>query len=135
MSITLPFPFIRNNVLELSSGIDDLGAIRWQLLLCLFVAWVIIFLCICKGTKSTGKVVYLTVTLPYIILTILLIRGATLPGAAKGILYFIKPDFKLLLKMQVSIYATVSTLTYKMVTFIDKTKRFLDLISYIIAFV
>ena len=42
--------------LGLSSGIEDMGPIRWQLWLSLLAAWIIVFLCICKGVKSSGKV-------------------------------------------------------------------------------
>lgn len=43
-------------MLRISSGIDQLGPLNWDLALCLFVAWVICYFCIWKGTKSTGKV-------------------------------------------------------------------------------
>ena len=39
-----------------SSGIDDLGGIKWQLLLCLMAVFLLVFFCCWKGTKSTGKV-------------------------------------------------------------------------------
>ena len=35
----------------------------------------------------------MTATFPYIVLLILLIRGATLPGSLKGVTYFLNPDF------------------------------------------
>ncbi|VDD90414.1 unnamed protein product [Enterobius vermicularis] len=38
-------------------------------------------------------VVWVTATAPYVILTILLIRGITLPGAVNGISYYLTPDF------------------------------------------
>ncbi|PIO73356.1 Sodium:neurotransmitter symporter family protein [Teladorsagia circumcincta] len=41
----------------------------------------------------SGCMVWVTATAPYIVLTILLIRGVTLPGAAKGIYYYLTPDF------------------------------------------
>lgn len=45
--------------------------------------------------------VYFTVTFPYVILLILLVRGATLPGAGNGIKYFLSPDFSRLQDAQV----------------------------------
>lgn len=53
------YPFIycyRHNVLGISSGIDEIGPIKWDLALCLLLVWVICFFCIWKGVKSTGKV-------------------------------------------------------------------------------
>ncbi len=65
-----------------SEGIDpsQMGAVQWKLALCLLAAWVVIFLCLIKGIKSSGKVVYFTATFPYFVLVILLIRAVTLPG-------------------------------------------------------
>ena len=47
---------LRRNVLSLSSGIEDLGPLKWDLALCLLAVWVVCFFCIWKGVKSTGKV-------------------------------------------------------------------------------
>uniref|UniRef100_A0A8C0I7Q4 Transporter n=1 Tax=Balaenoptera musculus TaxID=9771 RepID=A0A8C0I7Q4_BALMU len=85
-------PDEQRRVLGLSSGIHELGALRWELALCLLLAWVVCYFCIWKGVKSTGKVVYFTATFPYLMLVILLIRGITLPGAYEGIIYYLKPD-------------------------------------------
>jgi hypothetical protein len=49
------------------------------------------------------KVVYVTVTLPYILTFILLIRVLMLDGSVDGIVKFIKPDFSKLLTFQVCI--------------------------------
>ena len=46
----------RNRVLSLSDGIEDLGVLKWDLALCLLLAWVLVYVCICKGIKSSGKV-------------------------------------------------------------------------------
>ena len=43
-------------MLHLSDGLEDMGEIRWDLCLCLLLAWIIVYICICKGIKSSGKV-------------------------------------------------------------------------------
>ncbi|ESO12934.1 hypothetical protein HELRODRAFT_188048 [Helobdella robusta] len=82
-----------NRVLGLSSGIEELGELRWDLVLSLVLAWIISFLCMIKGIKTTGKVVYFTALFPYVVLLILFGRGVSLQGANQGILYYLKPDF------------------------------------------
>ena len=47
------------------------------------------------------QVAYFTATFPYVMLTILVVRGVTLPGASKGLEFFLKPDFNQLLKPEV----------------------------------
>lgn len=85
--------FWENNVLGISSGIEDSGELRWQITLPLALAWLVVFFCLIKGIKSSGKVVYVTAIFPYVVLVILLIRGVTLPGAIDGILFYITPNF------------------------------------------
>ena len=48
----------RRGVLSLhnSSGIDDLGAPRWQLVLCLLAVFTILYFSLWKGVKTSGKV-------------------------------------------------------------------------------
>ena len=36
---------------------------------------------------------WFTALFPYVVLTILLVRGVTLPGASKGIQYYLEPNF------------------------------------------
>uniref|UniRef100_A0A8C6N2G5 Transporter n=1 Tax=Mus spicilegus TaxID=10103 RepID=A0A8C6N2G5_MUSSI len=93
--------FWERRVLAISDGIEHIGNLRWELALCLLAAWTICYFCIWKGTKSTGKVVYVTATFPYIMLLILLIRGVTLPGASEGIKFYLYPDLSRLSDPQV----------------------------------
>nr|XP_033808373.1 sodium- and chloride-dependent betaine transporter isoform X1 [Geotrypetes seraphini] len=93
--------FWENRVLGLTDGIHNLGTVRWELALCLLLAWVICYFCIWKGVKSTGKVVYFTATFPYLMLIILLVRGVTLPGAYEGIMFYLKPEISRLADPQV----------------------------------
>ncbi|XP_055329333.1 sodium- and chloride-dependent glycine transporter 2-like [Paramacrobiotus metropolitanus] len=81
-------------------GLENLGSISLELLGCLALSWIIVFFSLVKGVKSSGKVVYVTSTLPFIVLIILLGNGAAQDGAVDGILYFIVPKFDKLLNIQ-----------------------------------
>ncbi|XP_033636219.1 sodium- and chloride-dependent neutral and basic amino acid transporter B(0+)-like [Asterias rubens] len=83
--------FYKNGMLHDSGDIGKSGYIIWQLALCLALAWLLVFGCLVKGIKSSGKVVYFTATFPYIVLVILLFRGITLEGYWKGVEYFVTP--------------------------------------------
>ena len=50
------FLSLRNRVLRVSNGLDEPGPVNWDLALCLLLAWIICYLCVCKGVKSSGKV-------------------------------------------------------------------------------
>uniref|UniRef100_A0A669DSQ8 Transporter n=2 Tax=Oreochromis niloticus TaxID=8128 RepID=A0A669DSQ8_ORENI len=84
--------FWQRRVLNISTGIEALGNIQWELSLCLLLAWVICYFCVWKGVKSTGKATYFTATFPFITLAVLFVRGITLPGAFHGIKYYLYPN-------------------------------------------
>jgi solute carrier family 6 amino acid transporter-like protein 5/7/9/14 len=88
-------------VIRESDGLDNMGPVQWKLCLCLMAAWFLVFLCLIKGIKSSGKVVYFTATLPFLILFIFFCKAVTLPGAYSGIEYFIKPDLSKLANIKV----------------------------------
>uniref|UniRef100_A0A8C9YWI7 Transporter n=1 Tax=Sander lucioperca TaxID=283035 RepID=A0A8C9YWI7_SANLU len=92
---------VRELFLRISDGIEHIGGMRWELAMCLALAWFICYFCIWKGPKSTGKVVYVTATFPYAMLLVLLIRGVTLPGAYEGIKFYLYPDMSRLSDPQV----------------------------------
>ncbi|XP_071954114.1 sodium- and chloride-dependent neutral and basic amino acid transporter B(0+)-like isoform X2 [Antedon mediterranea] len=85
--------FYLYEALQRSDSINDTGYVVWELGLCLLLAWGIVFVCLAKGIKSSGKVVYFTATFPYVVLIILLIKGLTLDGHQEGIKYFITPQW------------------------------------------
>lgn len=99
--------FWERNVLQKSEGIDIFGSVQFHLAGCLLLGWIFVFLCLANGIKTLGKVVNVTVTLPYILLTVLLIRGVTLDGAWNGLKHYFIPDFSRLAHGQVWMEAAV----------------------------
>ncbi|CAG7629273.1 unnamed protein product [Allacma fusca] len=86
--------YFGNEVLKQKGSIDDgIGMPEWRLTLCLLFSWMVIFLVLFKGVKSSGKSAYFTSLFPYVVIFILLIRGVTLEGAWTGITYFIVPQW------------------------------------------
>lgn len=59
-----------------------------KLTLALFVAWVVIFLVIMRGVKSSGKAAYFLALFPYVVLFVLLIRAVTLEEHAMAFCSF-----------------------------------------------
>lgn len=65
--------------LQYSSGIDDLGSIKWDMALCLLAVYVICYFSLWKGISTSGKVTLLIELLTLAILTdlrnILCVKG------------------------------------------------------------
>uniref|UniRef100_A0A8C2WUE0 Uncharacterized protein n=1 Tax=Cyclopterus lumpus TaxID=8103 RepID=A0A8C2WUE0_CYCLU len=97
-------------ILSMSGGIQEVGTVKWDLLLCLLACWVACYCCIWKGVRFTGKVVYFTAVFPYVMLAILLVRGLTLPGAWQGVVYYLYPDPSRLADFQVWMEACAQVL-------------------------
>ncbi|KAI0222214.1 Sodium- and chloride-dependent glycine transporter 2 [Lamellibrachia satsuma] len=91
--VTSSEEYLNRGLLDISDNFEETGGVKWQLCILLFAAWTLCFLCLIKGIQSSGKVVFFTALLPYVILFILLLRGLTLPGAVDGIRFFITPQW------------------------------------------
>jgi NSS family neurotransmitter:Na+ symporter len=82
--------------------IDDarfyLGSIRWNIVLPLVITWVAMYFCIFRGVRLVGKIVWLTVPLPWLMLLILAVRGLTLDGSMQGLAYYLDPVWSELYK-------------------------------------
>lgn len=57
------------------------------------------------------QVVWITATMPYVVLTVLLLRGVTLPGAIDGIKAYLSVDFLRLCDAKVIVDARVVQVT------------------------
>ncbi|CAF3893010.1 unnamed protein product [Rotaria sp. Silwood1] len=90
-----------------SDSLEEIGSPIWSLTLCLLLAWIAVALCLVKGIKSTGKVVYFTALFPYVVIIALIVRGATLPGAKDGIIFYLKPNWSKVSEFNVWIAAAV----------------------------
>ncbi|XP_064614744.1 sodium- and chloride-dependent taurine transporter-like isoform X2 [Liolophura sinensis] len=99
--------FWERKVLGVTEGIEHSGSVKWDLALCLLLAWLMVYFCIWKGVKLTGKITYVTVTTPYLLLFALLVRGVTLESASLGINYYLLPDWSKLAKVQVWLEAGI----------------------------
>ncbi len=134
--------FFLNSFLGLSNSPEILGGIRLPILLGLIVVWLCIFLILYKGVSRIGKVVLITVPLPWILLGLLTIRGLTLPGAMEGVNYYLTPDFSKLTDVNVWLAAyaqaffSLSLAQGIMITYASYLKKKSDISNnaYIIAF-
>ncbi|XP_076431655.1 sodium- and chloride-dependent transporter XTRP3 isoform X3 [Peromyscus maniculatus bairdii] len=86
--------FWYRKTLNISPSIQENGGVQWEPALCLTLAWLIVYLCILRGTESTGKVVYFTASMPCFVLIIYLVRGLTLHGANNGLVYMFTPKIE-----------------------------------------
>lgn len=97
--------FYDRKVLQLSSGIEEPGSIRWELAACLLFAWIIVYFALWKSVRSSGRVLYVTATLPFVLVLAFLGRSLTLAGADLGLNYLFKPQWELLGESKVWVYA------------------------------
>ncbi|XP_040833251.1 inactive sodium-dependent neutral amino acid transporter B(0)AT3 [Ochotona curzoniae] len=86
--------FWYRQTLNVTADVADSGTIQWRLLVCLSTCWAVVYLCVIRGIESTGKAIYFTALFPYLVLTVFLVRGLTLPGATQGLLYLFTPNME-----------------------------------------
>uniref|UniRef100_A0A3B3QHZ3 Transporter n=1 Tax=Paramormyrops kingsleyae TaxID=1676925 RepID=A0A3B3QHZ3_9TELE len=84
--------FWYRETLNISTAIEDSGGLQWWMVLCLICAWTVLYVCCIRGIETTGKAVYVTSSLPYVVLTIFLLRGLTLKGSLSGIKFLFTPN-------------------------------------------
>lgn len=87
-------------VLE-AGAFGSLFGLSPALILGFILGWLAIFFIVFSGVKGLGRVVMVTMPLPFILILVLMVRGLTLPGAAEGLNFYLKPDFAALANPQV----------------------------------
>lgn len=85
--------YFYKDTLNRSASIGETGTLNGHLVFCMFCSYFLIYFSAWKGVKSTGKMVWVTCTLPYVILTVLLIKGLTLEGSGNGLRYLLIPEW------------------------------------------
>nr|XP_027235991.1 sodium-dependent proline transporter-like [Penaeus vannamei] len=93
--------YLSRKVLHISSGLDDISRVQWQIVAVTFLTTAFLFFCVFKGVRVMGKVVWFTAPFPFAMLLVLLARGISLPGAVDGIRFYIYPEFERLKEMKV----------------------------------
>lgn len=86
--------YFHETILNRSENIQTMGSLQGWLVFCLFLSYFLTYFSSWKGLKSTGKMVWITCTAPYVILTILLCFGLSLEGMGKGLHYLFVPEWK-----------------------------------------
>ena len=96
--------YYQNRMLGFDENVHNwynFGELRWELVLCLLVSWIIVCLCLIRGVHCTGKVAYFTALFPFVVLFLMLMFISTLPGSELGIKMYITPQIETLLNTQV----------------------------------
>lgn len=53
-----------------SSGLGDIGGVNWEMAGLLILAWLVCYLCVCKGVKISGKVSVVKIVRTYMLFPI-----------------------------------------------------------------
>lgn len=102
--LLLLFSFYSLKMLQTTEDPDTLGKIRWELAAWMFIVWTVVYFKLWKSSESSGRVLHLTATLPFVMLAVLLVRSLMLDGADIGLDYFLfKLRWELLLDSKVRV--------------------------------
>lgn len=89
--------FWYRTTLQISEDINYPETFNYKIALALIIAWILVYMCMIKGIASSGKVVYVTATFPYIVLVIFFFRGITLKGMGDGLVHLFTPKWHTIL--------------------------------------
>lgn len=70
------------NNFVLGSSVDkDLGLPKWDLVVALLISWLLVFLCVMRGMRIYSRVLWMTGSLPFVLILILTLRFGTQSSA------------------------------------------------------
>lgn len=102
--------FFTDEFLLRSEGLFDINNYSFWIMLSMVVVTSMTFSIIYEGIATAKYVVYVLVPLPYILLTVLMIKGFTLQGNYIGWEYLFKPDWSKLFTLKIWSDAASQTL-------------------------
>jgi len=108
-----PNDYFFNNVLGITDEPWAIGKFQPHLFLGLAVAWIWMVASVWRGTKTVGKVIWVTVLGPWLLLIVFVIRGVTLEGAMDGLRFYLMPQWSKLFVPKVWL-AAISQVFYSM---------------------
>jgi len=86
--------FWDHRVLQINGGIEyGLGSLQWEMSCALLGGWLLVYLIVWRGLHQSGYIIWFTALFPYTVMSVLLIRAVTLPGAVDGLLAYIDIDW------------------------------------------
>lgn len=99
--------YFSTTVLEKTPSIGEFGGINYPLMFFYLFSLYVCYECIKRGIKVGGKILIVTVILPYIFIAVLTIRGLSLEGSEQGIKYLFAPDWSKLYQPRIWVDALV----------------------------
>ena len=97
--------YFDNSVLQKSVDIEHTETIVWQIALSCLIMYALAVLALSGGVHAAGKVAVVTFALPCIMMIVLFFRVIWLPGVKEGLYYYVVPDWKRVLDVEVWIQA------------------------------
>lgn len=97
-----PNAYFFHNILQISSGVEDIGGVSYGILVSTLAVWGIVALILSAGIKN-GLEKANKIMIPFLLFLIILLvlNALTLPGALTGIEWYLTPDFSALFNYNV----------------------------------
>ena len=102
--------FFNDHLLQKSTGLIDISTYRPLIIFSMVIVSLVTLIVVYKGIDSAKNYVYVLVLLPYFLLTVLFIKGITLPGFWVGWKYLFMPDLSKLFTFEIWINASTQAI-------------------------